>query len=777
MNKRRRLSLTALITCLWATAALAQSPFPQRDGYVANGSTYALSNARLNREFEERIHRPYGLEGLLLVVTSCLPDPEVYLDRALEHYGLASAPGQLKNRALVLLVCQEPRFVGLYYGADNPYAARLDQDGTTAIVVEHLAAGDFTGALAAGIDRLARDLASGPRLSPAEDVPAGTEGRLPRTGVEATPGAEGAAGSTRGQRGWLWPVVLAATALAAWIGRRRSRAQTQSGTGGPVLLESDLRAKMSELERELRPGSEAFSRLVLAYGALGDEAVLELNRRHSRMLERLAELQRQCEALTSGVVTAAMADSQEELAARYAPVLAEADALLEYVRGLRNEADRVAAWLDQAPVMLVSSRTAIQRAREACGEQFARLGLPDAAGIFRWVEQLADESEVALTAGDRMTAGRLAEAASALAERLVHAAESLEAAQQAVRRAADRFAAAQEHAPASWSDVRGNGSEAEESLATAKHQLERMGAAQAPEFGKDLASGLAASLDVVEAEIARAEKLAASVAQRFDALEKARADATEALADVRSQVVAARAWLSQPAVDADVDCRPVEALDRTAAQIEAVEAAMQETAPDWPALVRQLQEARRSVDEALAQGRAQQERVFALQRELATAANEAESAISRAERFMEAHAADISAEARAKLEQAQAAHRLGRDEERRANASQDEERVTALRLAIDALAEATDLANSAYQAMVRDFRVAEERREPHRPRWEWAGPTVPLPTPGPSWGRLWRERPSGPVVLPPAPGRWGGQPRPAQPGGGESSRRGGGRGW
>ncbi len=798
MTKCRRLLILALALPTLTTVAQGQTAFPERDGIVANGSSYALSSARINREFDERIGQPYGLEGLVLVVRSCRPDPEVYLDSALPYYGLASGAGQLRDRAVVLLVCEEPRFVGMFYGANNPYAGRLDQERTTAAMVDHLAAGDFTGAVTAGIDRMARDLAADGGAAPADGARAGLSPS--RTGGPVAPpggGASSAAPTVEpaapgrdatgsqlpadGRRGnlpkWVWPVVLGVAGLATWRLWRRQNPSRSSAARPQPGPEAALRAKMAELERDLRADSAAFSHLVLAYAELGDEAVVELNRRHVSMLERLAELQRQTEALTSGVVAVAMAEDKEEWSARVGRLLAEADALLEYVHGVAAEAERVAAWLERAPVLLVAARQAITAGRQAYEEQAAGLGLTNGASLFRWVEQIANQAEAALTAGNRISAGRLAEAASSLSDRLVQIAEDLRTVQLAVDAAAARFAAADQYAVASWADVRGNGSEAEESLATAKDQLERIGAAEAAAFGKDLASGLLASLDRVDAEIARARELTSAIVQRFEALEKAKADATVTLADVRAEIAAARGWLAQPAVDADVDTRPTESLDQAAAWVEAAAGAMMGEAPDWPAIVRQLQEARRAVDAALAHGRQQQERMAALQRELATAVTEAEAALSRAERFLAAHAADISAESRAKLEQAQNARRLGRDQERLAMASEDQERAAALRRAIDGLAQATDLATEAYGLMARDFEAEEERRQPHLPRRQWVGPTVPVPMDLPSWGNLLPRGLPGPAMPPRSPGRWGG--RPARPPGlpGESSRRGGGRGW
>lgn len=759
LNRRCLLIFGGIAWLLLVPPLAAQSPFPAADGVLANGSTLALSSARINRDFVERIGQPFGLEGLVLAVASCRPDPEVYLDGALPHYGLASRAGQLNDRAIVFLVCQEPRFAGFFYAANNPYAERLDHDRVSTVMTDHLAAGDYTGAITAAIGQVARDLG-------AADV-------RPTGGVESVGTPPRRSWAEDARTGGALLIASAIGALTLFMRQRRKTQRAKASATGP---EAELRTKMAELERVLRRDSPAFSRLVLAYEMLGDEAVLELHRRHEAMLARLAELQRQSEGLTSGVVPAAMAQEPEALAQRYAGPLAEADALLEYARALENEADQVARWIDRAPVLLVEARQALTDARQSYEAQAVQLDLASPAGLFGHLEAIVAAGEAALSAGDRITAGRLAEAGRSAAESVRRLVQQLQAAEERIAAAAERFNAADRYAPASWADIRGNGTEAEASLATARQQLARIAEAESGAFGPDLAGGLLTSLDRVAAEVARATELATAIINRFAALERAKSEVAAMLGEARSELAEAHRWLAEPAVDADVDAKPSETLAQAEALIEHAATALLQPAPDFPAVLRELRQARDLVDAALAEGRDQRTRMAFLQQQLAAAAAEAEEAIGRAEQYYLAHAADIGPAARSRLEAARTQLRKGREEERHAMSHTDADRLTSLRRATDLFAEATDLATEAYELMARDFDAAEAQRQPDLPRPQWAGPMVPVPNVLPELGRLLRNVPTEPVRSPPTPGRWGSRAPGSWPSG-ESSRRGGGRGW
>jgi len=725
-----------------AVPVAAQSPFPPRQGLVANGTDMVLSEPRLTAEFQERF-APHGLEGVIVLVDDCRPDPESYLDLALVHYGLAPHPGGMYDDSVAWLVCREPRFVGFFFAAGNPRADRLDADRATAPMVQALRDGNVTGAFTASFQEVERQLTAG--------------------------------GAGAGDAG----LVAAAAALAAAGGgwlllRRRRQAAVETGPVSGAEALRDFERRLAALGQRLKPESQALARLVLAHESMGDEAILDLHRRHQAMVERRTALEQRSEQLRAGI--AAGEGTGEEIDRHLAEPRAELEALEVYVEQLERDADHAEYLEDRAPVLLVAARGAVEAATASYARDAEGLDLPPAAAAVAVAERLADDGEAALTAGQRVSAGRLAEGAQAVAEQVGALPAALRAADEAVGAVALLWPRLESYAESSWSDVRGNGSEAEESLDAAAAMLGRLAEARPEAFGVDVAAGALASLAEVRAEIERAERLVAAVRQRLAFLDRAREEADGALDGVRAALAAARAHLRQPDVDPDVSPAPDARLDAAERELEALRLAMHEPRPDWIAVLRRAHDAARAVDEAAADVRAQQERMDALRRQLAADKSDAEAALDRAERYLASHGGDVGAEGPERVGEARAA--LGEAAERAAAAErwEDAARAEALDRAAEGYRRGTRLADTAYDVMAAAVARAEKARPVYRPRSEWTVPRVPASRgPGPiifggfntgsgsrpSRGSQWGTRPSG--------SRSGGRP--------SSTRRGGGRGW
>lgn len=748
----------AALLLLPVTVTVAQAPFPERRGVLANGTDLALSESRINRDFAERLAAPYGLDGLVLLSPDCRPDPEVYLDGALVHYGLAAGAGQLADNAVAWLVCLEPRYVGFFYGAGNPYAERFDEAAITQAMVEDLQAENFTGAVTGGFDAVIGQL----EASALAEAAAGG-------------GGPGEGGGGPGSAGAALLLAGAAGLGGAWWWRRSHRRAAApaapKGVPGPL---AELQAKVADLSRRLTRDSPALARLVLASESRGDEAILELNRRHLAMVERLAELQRQVEALSAGVVPVALRDDEAAAKARYARPLAEADALLAYMDGLDRAADHTEMLLARAPVLAVEAHKAIAAAREGYVAARPERPLPPVDAALAFPTALVEGAQAHLSAGDRLVAGQMAEDAASLAERIAQAAAGLQAGEEAAGRAADLFERIDDFAEANWADIRGNGSEAEESLDAAAELLGRTVGAPPDAFGQDAAAGCMASLERVFDELVRAQALVEAIGERLANLEQAKAESARQLATVEQDIAAARAWIAQADVDPDVDAAPAAALDRAAGVLAEARAAMAGPTPDWLAILRQIQAADQAADAALALARDQHEQLAARRRQVASARQAAEAAGDRMERFLEAHRGDVGAAAIERADQAREALRAAREAEGRAEQLEDRARAAALQQAGGAFDRAANEAAAAYDQAAADFRRAEAQRTVYIPRPSWIGPTVPIPMNArPTFGGLggWL---GGPVLRPPRRSSWGGRPSGGR---GFGSRRGGGRGW
>jgi hypothetical protein len=777
------------------SVANAQSPYPSRDGVVANGTDMAVSNERINREFADRLGDPYGLDGLALVVDSCQPDPEVYLDGALVHYGLAPEAGAMYDDAVAWLICLDPTYVGFFYAAGNEYASSFDEDEVTAEMPAQLQAGNFTGALTSGLDGAVNAIEG--RGSAAVGMPednslgagAGStnpnqsDGEADQAPVSrATTSEDDDGAGLLGIPSRLTGLLLAGVAaVVGWFVYRRRRladsASSDVDASKPAVQRS-LEQTIAELDERLTPNSPELARIVVAYDAMGDEAVLDLNRRHMSMVERLAELKRRVDALTTGAVPAALSDDPEELAARYESPTAEAAELLEYVNYLADEADHVEMLQERAAILVVEAENAITDGREAYERAAHGFDLPTSETAFAYPTKLQSLAEEVLATGDRISGGRLAEEAAQVAGRIADVPVEMRRASDAIDDAIRLFPRFEGYAESSWSDVRGNGSEAQESLDAAQEMMQRITAADHAEFGSDETAGYMVSLVKVFDELERAQALVAAVSQRLERLREAKQGSREAVAAVKAEIDEARQWLADPEVDRSVDHDPVVVLNEAEQLIAEAESEMAAGAPDWLSVQRAVQQADRAVDTALAGAREQQQRMESLRRQLETAKTTAEAAVERGERFLASHRQDIDATSAARVRDAEDALKRAHESVRAAEELEDAGLADALSAAADEYAGVTGLAERAYEAMNEDFERADRRRDAYVPRPTWIGPTVPVPVgrrnvPFPidigGWG-------GGGISRPSRRSSWGGGRSPSGPKP-SSGRRGGGRGW
>jgi hypothetical protein len=780
----------ALVVTVVASVG-AQSAFPERDGVVANGTDMALSAARINNDFRERIGDPYALKGLVLVVDDCRPDPEVYLDQALVHYDLAPRAGALANDTVAWLVCLDPRYTGFFYAAENPYANVLDEGAATDVMVEDLRASNFTGAFTGSIDVVAGQLAASswaPEPT-GEVVQSAPPVGLPDTAASGqSNGAASGSGATGGGRGaasWLAPLVaLGAAGAGVWLWRRRSpQAKEVQGRAVPEPVRL-MDEKLADLEKRLTPENNAQARLVLAYESLGDEAMLAINQRHEAMLARFKALQDGAATLRARA-TAGPVDPPA-LAEQYRAPLAEADALIAYVNGLATEADHVEMWDERAPVLAVDARKSIDAARARYTADAAGLQLPAVDMALAFPTALVDAAERALTAGQRIPAGRQAEDAGTIADRTGALPGTLRTVDAAVDEASGLFARFETFAESSWADIRGNGSEAEESLDTAVAMFGRIVGAEHGAFGADAGAGYLASLDQVDAEVERARGLVTAITERLTFLQRAREQAATAIDGVQKDIDDARAWIARPEVDPDVSAAPVTALEAAEATLKEVRLAVGAPKPDWVAVLRLVNAADRATDDALASARAEQERVAARRRQLESTRTDAEAAVDRVERFLGAHRADAGAASVEGVNAARATLERAGEAERAAEAVQDVARADALATAATAYQRAREQADAAYNALASEVARADEKRQSEVRRRDWMGPIVPTPmgpfSRGGMWGGGFGGGLGGSISPPSRPSSWGSRPSGGggsigSSGGGSSSRRGGGRGW
>jgi uncharacterized membrane protein YgcG len=276
----------------------------------------------------------------------------------------------------------------------------------------------------------------------------------------------------------------------------------------------------------------------------------------------------------------------------------------------------------------------------------------------------------------------------------------IEAARQA-------FEIVDEFAESIWSDIRGNGSEAEASAAQAA-RLWRTAAARNTISAQEFAAARE-DLNAAEAQLARASSLAEAIIQRLKDLEHARAIAQDELAAAAADVAAGKEYLG--AHDADVGKGPEQQLGQAADLLAQAQAQAQQAKPDWLALVRLAQAANAAADTALAGARSQVEAIDKARALAQHAQQLAASEVQRAQRFRDAHRDDIS------WDMSDSLHRLNQQLQaaygamRQAEGLAEEERLAALERARSQFTSVDSEADRVYARLYADFQRAETARQ------------------------------------------------------------------
>ena len=275
-----------------------------------------------------------------------------------------------------------------------------------------------------------------------------------------------------------------------------------------------------------------------------------------------------------------------------------------------------------------------------------------------------------------------------------------------VARARATFDIVDEFAESTWSDIRGNGSEAEASAGAAATLWQRAAANNTLE--QQQFASAQADLATVDSCLARATTLCDAIIARLRDLEHARTIATATLASTASDVAAGKAYLDTNT--ADVGVEPETRLAKAAEVLAQAEAEAAQQKPDWLALVRLAQAADSEADAALAGARSEVEVMNRLRNELQNAHQVASSEIQRAARFCDLHRGDIGISTRDSLHALQAQLEAAGAGIHQAEARVEDERRSALTHMRDQVVNIQVAAGRLYSAMYSDFQRAESAR-------------------------------------------------------------------
>ncbi|MGC8952684.1 TPM domain-containing protein [Chloroflexus sp.] len=288
---------------------------------------------------------------------------------------------------------------------------------------------------------------------------------------------------------------------------------------------------------------------------------------------------------------------------------------------------------------------------------------------------------------------------AALAERGPQISELIAAGREA-------FDLVDEFAESTWSDIRGNGSEAEAAAERAFEHWEQAKAANTMEAQAFLEAR--SYLDAAEQELTHVERLITAITDRLRALEEARKIARDLIAEAERSLQAGRTFVA--AHDADVSPQADELLARAAALLQTAQAEMQKEKPDWLQLAWAAREANQLADQALTNALDEAEQTARLQERVQQVQQLATAEVQKLVNYATVHDADLTPATRQQIKQVRQQVEAAFTLLRRAESYEDAARRQALTDVIQRYQALAEAAKMAYHAAYTDVQRLEELR-------------------------------------------------------------------
>lgn len=291
-------------------------------------------------------------------------------------------------------------------------------------------------------------------------------------------------------------------------------------------------------------------------------------------------------------------------------------------------------------------------------------GLSQAAKALESGNTGAFSSALTQSSSDLQKAAALVDAQVALRD----SNEQLLASQQAsgqeiktyIEQGAQAFDKVDEYAESSWEDIRGNGTEAQDSAdrAYALWQEAQHLNSLAPDSPQDF-EGARQRMDQATAELNRARELIAAILDRLQHLEESKRTAQAEIAAAAQDVAAGQGFVSK--YDPDISPNPDDMLKQAATLVAQAREEAGKPKPDWIKVVALARQANDTADKALADARSQTAAMEARRLRLQTVTQQAAASASRSANYVQAHRPDLDnatvqamTQAQGSIQQAQA---------------------------------------------------------------------------------------------------------------------------
>jgi len=207
------------------------------------------------------------------------------------------------------------------------------------------------------------------------------------------------------------------------------------------------------------------------------------------------------------------------------------------------------------------------------------------------------------------------------------------------------------YAPESWSNVNGNGSQAEQMIQDAGVALEASEAAASMEVQDWDAAR--AQLDSATGNIKRAESLAEAIIALKRDLDAAKAAVPKEIEDAAADIVTAREYIAHH--DADVDDELEAQLDEAERSLNEARSELVKDKPNYLAVVKTARAINSTADGILAKAQGEHEVAERMRQRAVTAMREADRSVDAADQYIRSHRSEVDSDAERLLEQARAA--------------------------------------------------------------------------------------------------------------------------
>ena len=261
-------------------------------------------------------------------------------------------------------------------------------------------------------------------------------------------------------------------------------------------------------------------------------------------------------------------------------------------------------------------------------------------------------------------------------------------------------------AEATWSDIRGNGSEAEEAVAQASALIER--AAERNTMEQQDFAGAKGDIDNAEERLSFARTLIDTIVQRLKDLQAARDAARAELAAAQADFDAG--WQFVRSNDPDVGKNPEQALNQAGALLAQANAELQQARPNWLTIVKQALEANRLADQAIANARSEVEAMNALREQAQRAQQLAAGEVQKINQFLGLHENDLPGDAPERLAALQAELQAAYAAFQAAERSEETARANSLRNAVQGYTDVAQHAEQQYRTLYEAFQRIDQLR-------------------------------------------------------------------